>query len=262
MTRFAMLVVAFALAASACSSSSDDRVILAAGTTVVDSGLVEYLVDVYAESGGAGEIDVLALSSQQSLAYASAGNADITITHEEDLLASFLLENPAAVSSPVFESRFVYVAAPDLTFALPTVESILETVAAEGINFVSRDDGSGTYLREIAMWDAVGVDPTGEPWYIRTGTGMGETLLVADQREGVTLAEAGAYISASNSISLVPVDDGSDPRLVNPYDVTVIDPTANDAAVEFFAWLTSQAGGAAVMAANEDLFGVEVYVLP
>lgn len=256
------LLAAMLLVVAACSSSGDQRVIVAAGTTVVDSGLVEYLVDAYVAEGGQGEIDVIALSSQQSLAYASAGNADITITHEEDLLTSFLAETPDAVSSPVFESRFVYVASPDLTFSSPTVESILETVASEGINFVSRDDGSGTYLKEITMWDAVGVDPTGESWYIRTGTGMGETLLVADQRKGVTLAEVGAYLAASDDISLAPVDDGSDPDLVNPYDMTVIDPTGNEAAVDFFSWLMSQAGSAAILAANEELFGVEVYVLP
>jgi tungstate transport system substrate-binding protein len=262
MKRLAGLVVVMALLVSACASLGDERVIVAAGTTVVDSGLVEYLVDAYIEDGGRGEIDVLALSSQQSLVYATAGNADITITHEEDLLASFLFETPDAVSSPVFESRFVYVASPDLTFPLPMVESILDTVASEGITFVSRDDGSGTYVKEVAMWGAVGVDPTGEPWYIRTGTGMGETLLVADQRKGVTLAEAGAYLSASADLSLVPVDDGSDPRLVNPYDVTVVDPAGNEAAVDFFAWLTSDQGRAAILAANGDLFGVEVYHLP
>ena len=262
MRYLAGLLIALTLVGSACASSGDERVIVAAGTTVVDSGLVEYLVDAYIEDGGRGEIDVLALSSQQSLVYATAGNADITITHEEDLLASFLLETPDAVSSPVFESRFVYVASPDLAFPLPTVESILDTVASEGITFVSRDDGSGTYLKEITMWDAVGVDPTGEPWYIRTGTGMGETLLVADQRKGVTLAEAGAYLAASTDLSLVPVDDGSDPRLVNPYDITVVDPARNEAAVVFFAWLTSDEGRAAILAANGDLFGVQVYQLP
>ena len=262
MRRLAWVVVVLTLLASACASSGGDRVIVAAGTTVVDSGLVEYLVDAFVADGGDAEIDVIALSSQQSLVYAAAGNADLTITHEEDLLASFLDETPDAVSSPIFESRFVYVATPDLRFPLPTIESILEAVATDGIGFVSRDDGSGTHSREIAMWNDVDVDPAGEPWYIRTGTGMGETLLVADQRRGVTLAEVGAYLAAADDLSLVPVDDGSDPRLVNPYDVTVVDPSGNEAAVELFAWLTSEPGRAAIVAANEELFAVQVYQLP
>jgi tungstate transport system substrate-binding protein len=262
MKAFGVLLVALVLGASACASSGGERVIVAAGTTVVDSGLVEFLVDAYVTEGGRGEIDVVALSSQQSLAYATAGNADVTITHEEDLLATFLAEVPAAVSSPVFSSRFVYVAAPGLEFPLPTVESILDTVAAEDIDFVSRDDGSGTYSREVAMWDAVGLDPVDEPWYIRTGTGMGETLLVTDQRRGVTLAEEGAFLAVAEQISLVPADDGSDPRLVNPYDITVVDPSGNEASVEFFAWLTSEGGQAAIVAANDELFGVAVYRLP
>ena len=262
MRYLAGLMIALALVGSACTSSGGERVVVAAGTTVVDSGLVEYLVEAYGDEGGIGDIDVVALSSQQSLAYASAGNADVTITHEEELLIGFLSETPEAVSSPVFSSRFVYVASPVLAFPRPTVESILETVDAEGIPFVSRDDGSGTYLREVAMWEVAGIDPTDESWYIRTGTGMGDALLVTDQRMGVTLAEVGAFLAASDALSLVLADDGSDPRLVNPYDVTVVEPSGNEAAVEFFAWLTSEAGRTAITAANDDLFGVEVYQLP
>ena len=260
--RLAVPFVALMLLVSACSSSAGERVVVGAGTTVVDSGLVEYLVDVYIRDGGTGQIDVIALSSQQSLAYASAGNADITITHEPESLASFLSETPGAVSSPVFTSRFVYLADPGLTFSTPTVGGILSTVASEGFVFVSRDDGSGTYAREVTMWNAVGLDPTGEPWYVRTGTGMGETLLVTDQRGGVTLSELGAYLAASDTISLVTVDDGTDPGLVNPYAATVVAPADNAAAAEFFAWLTSEPGKAAIVAANEELFGAQVYRLP
>jgi tungstate transport system substrate-binding protein len=262
MKRVATVVVALAVVASACGSSGGERVVVAAGTTVVDSGLVDHVVDAYLDDGGPGRIDVIALSSQQSFAYAAAGNADITITHEKDLLAAFLSESPGAVASPVFASRFVYVASPDLTFPLPKVAAILETVAAEGIDFVSRDDGSGTYSREIEMWADVGIDPTDEAWYVRTGTGMGDTLLVADQRGAVTLSEIGAYRAAADSLSLVPVDDGTDPRLVNPYDIAVVDPPGNEAAVEFFAWLTSEPGREAIVRANDDLFGSQLYQLP
>ena len=262
MRRATGLLLAVVLLAAGCASSSSGRVVVAAGTTVVDSGLVAYVVDAYIEDGGSDEIDVIALASQQSFAYATAGNADITITHEQELLTAFLSQTPTAVSSPVFTSRFVYVAPPELGFPSPTIASILETVASEGVTFVSRDDGSGTHAREAMMWDEVGIDPTGESWYIRTGTGMGETLLVADQRGGVTLAELGAYLAAEDALSIVPVDDGTDPRLVNPYDITVVDPSDNEAAVEFFAWLTSEPGRAAILEANEELFGAQVYVLP
>ncbi len=262
MRRLLAVAVIGMLAVSACASSGRERVVVAAGTTVVDSGLIERLVDVYESTGGSGAIDVIGLSSQQSLVYAAAGNADVTITHEPGLLASFRAENPQAVSAPVFTSRFVYVSAPGLAFPRPTVESILETVAADAITFVSRDDGSGTYAKEQAMWRSAGIDPSGAPWYIRTGTGMGDTLLVTAQRNGVTLAEEGAYLAASDDLSLVPADDGTDERLTNPYTVTLVDPAGNDAAVEFFAWLTSPPGRDAISTVNNELFGTQVYRLP
>jgi tungstate transport system substrate-binding protein len=260
--RLLWLAVSAVLVAGACSSSSDSRVIVAAGTTVVDSGFVHLLVDAYVRDGGKGQVDIVGLSSRQSLVYASAGNADVTITHDPAALNVWLEASPHAVSSPVFASRFVYVGSPDLSFRGGTVDEILVQVASEGVVFVSRDDGSGTHTKEVSLWEANGIDPVDEPWYVRTGSGMGETLLVTDQRGGVTLSEVGAYIAAADQISLVMIDAGTDAPLDNPYFVTVVSPAENEAAAEFGAWLLSEVGRSAIVEANDALFGFQVYRLP
>lgn len=262
MRRLIVLVVGVVLAASACSTSAEPRIVLAAGTTAVDSGLIELLVQAYANDGGEGQIDVVGLSSQQSIAYAIAGNADVMITHDPEALGVYLDNTPHTQSSPAFTSRFLYVAPPGMNFPEGSIEGVLTTVASDGLVFVSRDDGSGTHTKELSLWNSVGIEPTEQTWYVRTGTGMGETLLVTDQKAAVTLAEIGSYLSASDQISLVPVDAGSDPSLDNPYAVTVVSPAENPAAAAFGAWLTSESGRAAIVDANETLFGSQVYRVP
>ena len=45
------LGIALALIAAGCGSADPSRVVVASGTTVVDSGLMERLVDAYRETG-------------------------------------------------------------------------------------------------------------------------------------------------------------------------------------------------------------------
>ena len=63
--------------------------------------------------------------------------------------------------------------------------------------FVSRGDDSGTHKKELKLWAAAGVEPTPTPeaddWYLSTGQGMGETLKIASEKAGYTLADRATY---------------------------------------------------------------------
>ncbi len=160
---------------------------------------------------------------------------------------------------PLFSSSFFLVTDPTIELHVTSLEDALRVVAERGYPFVSRDDGSGTHAGELGAWESIGVDPSSEPWYIRTGTGMGATLQVANQRHAVTFTEQGAFIASAPVLTLQPVENTVIP---NPYDLTLIDPQANDAAALFVEWLTSPAGTLAIEKANTDLFGTQVFVAP
>jgi len=261
MRRLVALVAAVVVVVSACSSTEDQRVVVAAGTTVVDSGFIEAVIDTYIADGGQGQISVVGLSTQQALAYASAGNADVTITHDRDALNVFLDATPDASASPVFSSRFVLVGPPGSSFEDRTPAGVLRAVASESIPFVSRDDGSGTHTKEIELWSTSGIDPTDAPWYIRTGTGMGATLQVASARSAVTLAEIGVVLAAKDQIDLVVVSTDA-AILRNPYDVAVVGGEDQPLAGAFVTWLLSERGRRAIEDANESIFGTQVYQVP
>ena len=61
-------------------------------------------------------------------------------------------------------------------------------IAAAEALFFSRGDDSGTHNKEMAIWKEAGITPAGD-WYQTTGQGMGETLTIADQKSGYTLAD-------------------------------------------------------------------------
>jgi len=248
--RRLIFVVALATAVGACSAG--ERVIVGAGTTLVDSGFMSTLE---AEFGD--EISVVAGSTAEILELAYQGAISVAIVHDERQELEYVAAHPETSRSAVFASRFLIVGPPPNVAPLaggPAAE-ILAFVASQGITFVSRSDGSGTHARELALWAAAGVAPGGD-WYVETGQGMGLTLQVADQRQAFTLVEAGAFLAARDTIDLRPVELADPDQLTNPYHALVVNGAGNG----FVQWLTSAAGRAAIERANESTFGTQVYV--
>lgn len=232
------------------------RLVVAAGTTVVDSGFLDALAAAYeAESGTA--IAVTGVSTAEALSLGGAGSVDMMIVHAPAAEAAFLADHPAAVVAPVFASEFILVGPADLAarYEGMTLEEAMAAIAAGGTGFVSRADGSGTHEREMAAWAEVGVIPRDEEWYLQTGQGMGLTLQVASEREAFTIAELGAFDALAGRLALERV--ALRVAVPNAYRAIVLD--GRSAAGAFTAWLTSRRGRDAIVAANINLFGTVVY---
>lgn len=254
-------LLAAALALPACGGAS--RSIVAAGTTLVDSGLMDELSASYETTHPGDEISVVGRATREVLELGGRGAADLLVTHAPMLEQQFLAEHPEAIRREIFASRFLLVGPRSRAAQLDglTITQALQHIATEGWQFVTRADGSGTYERETALWEASGVDPVGSPWYAETGLGMGPSLQVADQREAFILAEEGTFLVSSAVVALRRVDLSGDPSLLaNRY--AAILPEPNEVAKRFLDWLESAAGRTALQAANEKIFGGEVFAVP
>jgi len=259
MKATALASVAALLALSACGSS--ERVVIAAGTTLADSGVLAELVSRYESVHPDIELSVVGEATAQILELGRRGGADLLITHAPELEAQFVADGLAALYQPVMESRFVLAGPSDAAARMPSaVVDVFRQIATRGNLFVSRSDGSGTHQKEMELWSLAGVDPSGRPWYVETGQGMGLTLQVADQRGAFVLSELGAFLAAAPVLSLEIIPLDLDPVLGNPYQVTVVKGTEVEAAAAAFAgWLVSSEGAEALTAANLDLFGEVIY---
>ena len=243
----------------ACSATPTTRVVVAAGTTVVDSGLLDDVVAIIESVEPGVEVSVVADSTAGVLELGRQRAADILVVHAPELEAEFVDEGRAAVYEPVFSSRFVLVGPPELSEVVTgDIITALATVAERGLPFVSRADGSGTHLKETELWRLAGVDPTDAEWYTQTGQGMGLTLQVADQREAVALSELGAFMAASDTLTLTELSIDGDARLTNPYHLIVVD-GAPEAAFTVAEYLLGAPGQRDIAAVNRDRFGTLIY---
>jgi len=89
--------------------------------------------------------------------------------------------------------------------------------------FLSRGDHSGTHAKEMAIWKRAGIWPEGQRWYQETGLGMGQTLRVASEKRGYTLADRGTYLALKKNLSLDILSEG-DAILLNIYHVIGVNP--------------------------------------
>jgi tungstate transport system substrate-binding protein len=88
--------------------------------------------------------------------------------------------------------------------------------------FVSRDDKSGTNVRELLLWRAAGIQPSGS-WYRESGQGMGATLLIADQLRAYTLTDVATFLNHHYPLKLDVICEG-DSLLRNVYHVIRANP--------------------------------------
>ena len=259
MKRTGLLVAIAMLSLSACGTPA--RVIVAAGTTLVDSGILDELVSRYEAEHPDVQLSVVGEATAQVIELGRRGGADVLLTHAPDLEAEFIADGMASRYEPVIESRFALAGPADVVSEMPSdVDEAFREIARRGARFVSRSDGSGTYQMERELWTRAGVDPDEMAWYIETGQGMGLTLQVADQRQAFVLTELGAFVAAAPVLSLELVQLAVDPALVNPYHITVVDNSPVESAADAFAgWLLSTEGGQAIISANNELYGRVIY---
>jgi tungstate transport system substrate-binding protein len=231
-----------------------DRVIAGAGTSIADSGFIGVVAADFTE-----DVSIVGGATAELLELAAQGSVSVAIVHDEVQELAYMATHPDAERSAVFASDFLVVGPSELVASVSsrTAPGIFAEIAANGWTFVTRDDNSGTHVRELALWTQAGVVPP-DGRYVATGQGMGFTLQVADQRGAFTLVEAGAYLAAADTLSLVPVPLSPHADLVNPYSAILVDETGR----AFFEWLTSAAATEALAAANQELFGEVVYRPP
>lgn len=260
MRRWIGILLVLAVGAG-CGAGSSERVVLAAGTTLVDSGLIDAVVAEYEDLHPGVDVSVVAEPTSLALELGRRGAADLLIVHAPDQEADFVEDGYAFHSSPFAESRFVLVGPPDTDSPIEgtSVVEAFAAIASAGATFVSRGDMSGTNERELSIWKASGLDPRSEPWYLETGQGMGQTLLIADQRPGFALSEFGAFLQSSRTLSLIDYQVIGD-ELVNRYTAYVVRDAANRKdALELLEWLGSPDGASAITEVNLRLFGEIVY---
>ena len=243
------------LAACAGPTAEPSAVLrLATTTSTYDSGLLDEILPAF-EAAYNARVDVVAVGTGQAIEIGKSGDADVLLVHSRRAEDAFVADGFGVERFPVMFNDFVLIgpeADPAGIAAAATGADALQLIYDSHSTFVSRGDDSGTHAKELALWEAAGLSPAPtEAWYLSIGQGMGETLQLAHEALGYTLADRGTYLSMAEALpdltvlfGGVTIADNPDPAMRNPYGVIQVKPAdpqapAAQKAEEFVAWLTS-----------------------
>ena len=236
------------VALAGCGHRGDVRRLRLATTTSTDNtGLLEHILPAFERQTGIA-VDVIAVGTGKALELGRNGDVDAVLVHAPAAEREFVRAGYGVKRTRVMHNDFV-VLGPRLDPAgirgLGDAVAAFKAIAAARAPFVSRGDDSGTHKKEKAIWREAEITPAG-PWYLETGQGMGQTLLVADEKRAYVLADRGTAIAFADKVDLVVLCEG-DERLRNPYSIIAINPRRHPhvryrEALALIEFLTSRAG--------------------
>jgi len=239
---FVLGVVLFFLFLSTLVSvqAQEKTIILATTTSTQDSGLLDVLNPIFEKKTGY-FVKTIAVGSGQAMAMGQKGEADVLLVHSPAAEKTLVAEGYGINRRIIMHNDFIIVGSPEDPAKLKGIKSSSEAfkkIASEKALFLSRGDNSGTHAKEKTIWKATGINPEGEKWYQQTGLGMGQTLSVAAEKKGYTVADRGTYLALKKNLGLDILVEG-DAILLNIYHVIEVNPSkwpkVNTAGAKAFA---------------------------
>lgn len=244
-----------AMAMLATPSLAEDRSILLQSTTsTANSGLYDHILPLFTKKTGI-TVNVVAVGTGQAIRNAMNGDGDVLLVHAKTAEEKFVAEGYGVERHDVMYNDFIIVGPPDDPAgiaAMRDASAALAKIAGAEAPFASRGDDSGTHKKEMSLWRAAAIDPTGASgtWYRETGSGMGATLNAAVGMGAYALADRGTWISFRNKGDHEILVE-RDVELFNQYGVILVNPVKHprvkaEAGQAFIDWILSPAGQRAI----------------
>ena len=250
-----VLVVLLPEVSIAAEQSPPQSIILATTTSLDNSGLLAKIMPVFTRETGI-TVHVLAQGTGHALQTAASDRADLVLAHDPEAEQEFVAEGHGLDRSQIAWNDFIVVGPrSDAAHIGGNRDAVaaLAAIASTKAPFVSRGDKSGTDALEHRLWRLAAIDPakaSDRSWYRDIGAGMGATLDAAQAMRAYTIADRGTWLSFGNKGDLTVLVEG-DPRLLNRYDVILLNPAKHPVpkqalARRFAEWLLSPEGQAAI----------------
>ena len=261
---------------TAAPSAGANVLRIATTTSLENTGLLAELERVYERETGM-DLQFIAQGTGQALDTARRGDVDLVLVHAPALEKEFEDEGYGIDPRCIAYNYFIIVGPEDDPAKIRNMSAVeaFRTIAIAGMNntpgvaFVSRGDNSGTHAQEKALWKEAGYNYTTEildsgAWYVDAGKGMGDTLILADEKKAYTLSDEGTYLSFANRLALVPIISEST-ELMNRYSAIAVNPakypnTNARGAADFINWLISDEGKQLIGDFGKVEFGKPLFV--
>jgi len=260
----AAMIVVFG-GTSVFAAPKQKNIILATTTSTQDSGLLDVLIPIFEKQTGY-FVKTIAVGSGQAMKMGEKGEADVMLVHSPDAEKKFIADGFGVNRQLIMHNDFIIVGPgtdPAKVKGVKSSAEAMKMIAKTESLFLSRGDNSGTHAKEKTLWKKAEVTPAGQKWYQETGLGMGQTLNVAAEKKGYTLADRGTYLALKKNLGLDILVEG-DAALLNIYHVIEVNstkwPKANaDGAKAFAAFMVSKNTQDIIKTFGVDKFGSPLF---
>jgi tungstate transport system substrate-binding protein len=244
-----------------------ERLKLSTTTSTENSGLLYELLPPFEKRFNV-KVDIIAVGTGKAITLGENGDADVVLAHARDLEDKFVAEGYGINRRDVMHNDFVIIgtaADPAGVRKAKTAADAFKQIAKKKALFVSRGDKSGTHVKELSLWKKAGVKPAGNSWYLESGMGMGEVLIMAYEKNAYTLTDRGTYLAFQKGGKInLPILFEGDPALFNPYGIIAVNPARHPSvnyimAMALIGWVTSQEGQRIIADFGKGKYGTPLF---
>lgn len=245
---------------SANSGPDKSKLRISTTTSLEDTGLLKEVEAAFEKKYPGVDVQVVSGGTGIAIQYGEKGDVDLMLVHDKKREEAFVKDG-FGTNRTEFAYNYFWIIGPANDPAgikgLNATEAF-KKISEEGqknpdqVKFVSRGDDSGTHSREKKLWNSSGVGyenvTKSGSWYVESGKGMGDTLVLANEKNAYTITDSGTFLAFTKEgkISLVPlITTGKD--LLNIYTAIPVNqqkhPKTNiEAANNFVNFLVSPEG--------------------
>jgi len=243
------------------------QILMASTIGPIDAGIVPALEDAYEQKTGV-RVRHVGAGTSAALELGKSGTFDLVLVHAKTLEEKFVADGFGTERIDFMYNDFVIVGPSEDPAGIKGEKSALtalKKIKDSKTPFISRGDKSGTNVKELELWEAAGIKPSGN-WYqiYKLGaSGNAPTLLYTDEQKAYTVMDRATYITNKdkikskvlvendelllNYITLIPVNQAKFPK---------IDAESTKA---FIQWLVSEEGQKIVKEFGKDKYGEPLF---
>lgn len=265
------MVLTMGAGLASCGAPENPNITLATTTSTKDSGLLDYLLPVFEEETGY-KVEVISVGSGEAIALGEQGEADLLLVHSPAAEKEFVEAGHADTDGriEVMYNDFLIIGPAADPAKIGTMASADAVAAFKAIYdtksvFISRSDDSGTYKKELAIWDAAALTPSGD-WYVEAAAGMGDVIAMANEKLGYTMSDRATWLNLADTTELkILCEKDSSGILNNQYAVICVNPDKNEninaeGAKAFQEWLLSDEAQTLIGDYGVEEYGEQLFV--
>jgi len=166
-------------------------------TSLYDTGLLDKICNEF-EKEYRCRVKIISVGSGMAFKLGKNGEGDLLFVHEPEGEEKFMKEGYGEKRIAIFKNEFVLCGPKEDEYKIGSSLDIFDAfkkIYKKNWIFISRDDKSGTDIKEKNIWGKIKLNPEEKKWYVQTGTGMIESLRIAEEKKGYILSDISTFLS-------------------------------------------------------------------